>query len=257
MRRFLEIIPIIGVFVGTLVLVLAAVELGYRWARHRQANQELEKEAPVAAMVAATLGLLAFLLTFTFGIALDAYHARKLALVEEANAIRMTYRACDLIPQALRAETRGVLRQYVDERLRWANGQADQPGASANELLDRLWTAAGVAGAKNPGSVDVFLTYVGQVIELRSERLDVREQSKIPLAYWVILFIIAFLAFSGVGYHGGVAGTRRSPVMLAVALAFSAVIMVIVDMDSPEEGFIDVSQAPMVHLRTELARSNP
>jgi len=60
-----------------------------------------------------------------------------------------------------------------------------------------------------------------------------------------------------VGYHGGVAGTRRSPVMLAVALAFSAVIMVIVDMDRPEEGFIDVSQAPMVHLRTELARSNP
>lgn len=257
MERVFVGIPILVVFFGTLLLVLASVELGYRWAGARQAKQEIEKEAPVGAMVAATLGLLAFLLTFTFGIAADTYHTRRIALVAETNAIRMTYLLSDVIPEAHRAEIREVLRQYVDERLRWANNRTDQPDESADALLARLWNAAAAVGAENPGTVDVFLGYVGRIFELRYERKNVREQARIPVAYWVILFIIAMLAFAGVGYHGGVAGTRRSPVMLAVALAFSAVVLVIVDMDRPKEGFIDVSQQPMIDLRAELARTKP
>ena len=250
-------IPISVVFVGTLFLVLASVEAGYRWARKRQAKQDLEKEAPVGAMVGATLGLLAFLLAFTFGIAADAYHARKVALVEEANAIRMSYLLCATVPEKHRAEIHDVLRQYVDQRLRWANGQPDGPGASADELLDRLWKAAAVVGEQNPGEVDVFLGYVSKVIELRQERVMVRERSRIPGTYWAILLIIALLALSAVGYHGGVAGTSRSPVTLAVAISFSVVILVIADLDRPGQGFINVSQQPMVDLRAALAESKP
>jgi len=257
MTRLLAALPILGLFFATLVLVVASVEFGYRWARKRQARHEEEKEAPVGAMVAATLGLLAFLLTFTFGIAADSYHARKIALVDEADAIHLSYLLCDVIPEAHRMEIRGVLRQYVDERLRWASGEPDPPGASADELLDRLWKAAAAVGAANPGGVDVFLGYVTRVIDLRHERMNVRERSRIPTGYWVILFIVALLAFSAVGYHGGVAGTSRSPVMLAVALAFSAVILVIADLDFPGEGFIDVSQQPMADLRAALSAAKP
>jgi len=257
MDRFLADIPIFGFFVGTLLLVLASVEVGYRWGKKRQARRELEKEAPVGAMAGATLGLLAFLLAFTFGVAADAYQARKVALMEEANAIRMSYLLCGAIPVAHRAEIRGVLRQYVDERLRWAKGQPDEPGSSADALLDRLWQAAVVVGEQNPGGVDVFLGYVSRVIELRHQRMMVRERSRIPGAYWAVLFVIVLLALSAVGYHGGVAGTTRSPVMLAVAIAFSAVIMVIADLDRPGQGFINVSQQPMVDLRAKLAESKP
>ena len=100
MDRLFTDLPMWGVFVRTLVLVLASVEGGYRWARQRQKDRELEKEAPVGAMVGATLGLLAFLLAFTFGIAADAFHARKVALVNEANAIRMTYLLGSVTPEA-------------------------------------------------------------------------------------------------------------------------------------------------------------
>jgi hypothetical protein len=257
MHRFLLSIPVLGFFVGTLILVVASEELGYRWATKRRAERDTEKEAPVGAMVGAALALLAFLLTFTFGIAADAYHARRVALEEEADAIRLSYLLCDAIPDVHRMEIRDVLRQYVDQRLRWANGQPDPRGGSADELLARFWTAAAAVGLENPGSVDVFLGYVTRVIALRHERLNVREQSRIAVGYWVILYIVALLAFAAVGYHGGVAGTSRSPVVLAVALAFSAVIMVITDLDRPGEGFIDVSQRPMVELRAALAASKP
>ena len=106
MERLFDDLPLWGVFVATLLLVLAAVEAGYRLARQRQKVHELEKEAPVGAMVGATLGLLAFLLAFTFGIAADAFHARKEALVKEASAIRMTYLLSDVTPEAHRSEIR-------------------------------------------------------------------------------------------------------------------------------------------------------
>jgi hypothetical protein len=139
--------------------------------------------------------------------------------------------------------------------LRWANGQPDEPGASARNLLDRLWKTAAIVGAQNPGGVDVFLSYVGRVIELQQERLMVRERSRIPGLYWVVLYAIAVLGLFAMGYHGGVAGTSRSPVILAVAIAFSAIIMVIADLDRPGQGFINVSQAPIVDLRATLAES--
>lgn len=203
----------------------------------------------MGAMVGATLGLLAFLLAFTFGIAADAFHARKVALVDEANAIRMTYLLSSVTPEGHRSEIRTLLREYVDERLRWASGKQDEPGRSAKDQLDRLWTAASAVGVESPGNVDVFLGYVGRIIELQQERLMVRERSRVPGTYWIVLYVVAVLALAAVGYHVGIAGTSRSPVMLAVAFAFSAVIMVIADLDRPGEGFINVSQQPMIDLR--------
>ena len=211
----------------------------------------------MGAMVGATLGLLAFLLAFTFGIAADAFHARKVALVDEGNAIRMTYLLGSVIPEAHRSETRTVLREYVDERLRWASQKQDEPGRSVQDLLERLWKAAAAVGEKSPAEVDVSLGYVGKVVELQQQRVMVRERSRIPGAYWAVLCVVAVLALAAVGYHVGVAGTSRSPVMLAGPIAFSAIIMVIADLDRPGEGFINVSQQPMVDLREMLAASKP
>jgi hypothetical protein len=257
MEHLLADLPLWGIFVGTLLLVLASVEVGYRLARQRQKVHELEKEAPVGAMVGATLGLLAFLLAFTFGIAADAFHARKEALVKEASAIRITYLLSDVIPQAYRAEIRTVLREYVDERLRWADGQPDQRSNAARDLLDRLWNAAAAVGLQGPGQADVFLGYVGQIMELHDERVMVRERSRVPGTYWVVLYLLAVLALAAMGYHVGIAGTNRSPALLAVAIAFSAVILVIADLDRPGQGLINVSQEPMLELRATLAKSKP
>ena len=258
MDHFLLSIPLWGVFFVTLAIAGGSVEGGYVWAKRRQERSHGEKEAPVGTMVGATLGLLAFLLAFTFGIATDAFHARKVALVNEANAIRMTYLLTDAIPSAHRAEIRAVLREYVDERLRWADGKPNDPGKSAKELLDRLWKATAATAQAYPGNVDVLLEYAGRIVELEQERVMVRERSRIPATYWVVLTLIAVLALATVGYHCGVAGTSRSPAMIAVALAFSTVIMLIADLNRPGEGFINVSQQPMLDLRDYLgARTVP
>jgi hypothetical protein len=252
-------IPIWGFFIGTLLLVLVSVEAGYRWARYRQTRSQQEKEAPVGAMVGATLGLLAFLLAITFAMAADSFHARRVALLDEVNAIRTAYLRTDLIVEPQRTEVRKLLAEYVDERLHWVGvrGRAE-PSHSPKELHDRLWAqAAAVDFNSSSEVVSLFVESLNKVIDLHAERILVRERSRIPGTVWVVLYLVAVLTLAAMGYHGGVAGTCRSPVMLAVALAFSLVIVLIVDLDRPGEGLIDVSQQMMIDLRDSLADTSP
>jgi hypothetical protein len=217
----------------------------------------VEKEAPVGAMVGAMLGLLAFLLAFTFGMAADRYHDGKIALLDETNAIRATYWQAGMISEPHRSEVRRILRNYVEERLQWAGVEKNKAGNSWNDLLNQLWAQAVVVGAQNPGGVDVFLGSVSEVINLHAKRVMVRERSQIPGAFWASLYAVAILALSTMGYHSGVAGTNRTPVTIAVAVAFSVVIILITDLDRPKEGFINVSQQSMVDLRNWMTALRP
>ena len=74
------------------------------------------------------------------------------------------------------------------------------------------------------------------------------------LPIWAVLYAITMLSLASMGYHGGVAGTTRSPAMVAVAITFSLVIVVIADLDRPGEGWINVSQSQMVDLKRAFAR---
>jgi hypothetical protein len=249
-------IPLWGVFIATLLLVLLAVEGGYHWARSTH-RSTVEQVAPVGAMVGALLGLFAFLLTFTFGMAATRYHDRQLALLQETNAIRATYMQAEMLAEPHRTAVRTVLRNYVQERLQWVGVAKAQAGLSWHELLDQLWAQAAAVGAHNPGGVDVFLNSVSAVINLRAERMILRERSHIPSAFWAALYVVAILALAAMGYHGGVAGTHRSPVALAVAIAFAVVILLIAALDRPGEGLVNVSQQAMIDLHDWMARSNP
>ena len=245
-----------GVFLATSLYVLASAEAGYRLARSGRFGRG-EKPDPVGTIAEATLAFFAFLLAFTFGIAEDAYTARRAAMVEEAGTIRLTYLLSDVLPSPQRVEIRTLLRQYVDQRLRWDNGVADPAGNSAEALLSRLWQAAAMAGRQHPGEVDVFLTEVTRIIELEHERLMLREQNRIPIEFWFVVGLLTFLSAFAVGYHSGVAEASRSPALVVLAFALAAVIVVIVDLDRPGTGLIRVSERPMIELRAALLRSQP
>jgi hypothetical protein len=249
----LDALPFAAVFVVVLLAILAAADAGYRFGRYRRARTDEEKEAPVGAMVGATLALLAFLLAITFGMAGDEFHARKVAVMEEANAIRTAYLRAAVIPEPQRDDVRRLLRDYVGERLQWAGVEQHGPTRAAKELLQQLWNHAAAAAMRDPSDVTaLFIESVNGVIDAHAERVMVRERSRIPFGLWVALYAMAVLSLAAMGYHGGVAGTTRSPVMLAVALTFSMLIVVILDLDRPDEGWINVSQDAMLDLRAEL-----
>jgi hypothetical protein len=244
MQHLLDAIPIWGLFLLVLLVVLISIEVGYRRGRIVQQREvgKQEKEAPVGAMVGATLGLLAFLLAITFSIAEDSFNARKIALLEEANAIRTTYLQTAFIPEPNRDEVRRILRQYVDERLQWTGVPEVRNVQSATTLLDRLWAQVASVGdkARDVATVALFVDSANRVI------------SRIPRAMDAVVILLTILSFAGMGYHGGVAGTVRSPVMVIVAVSFSLVVMLIADLNRPGQGWINVDQDAMIDLRNSL-----
>lgn len=252
-----SLMPLWLLFAITLGAVLASIELGYRWADRRQARSRREVEAPIGAMVGSTLGLLAFLLAVTFGIASEAFHDRKVAVVDEANAIRTSYLQTALIPQPQRGRIRELLREYTNERLLLADVPKFPQARSAIVLQSLLWQQTAVVAQKSSDVVALFVESMNQTFDLRAQREMLRVRSRIPGGYIIALLAITALAHVAMGYHGGVAGTARSPVMLLVGIAFSLVILLVFDLDRPGEGLINVSQKSMIDLRNWMSTAQP
>jgi hypothetical protein len=250
----LDILPLWGLFVAILLLVLLSIEGGFRFGKYRRSRSEQEKEAPVGAMVGATLGLLAFFLAFTFGMAAERFDARRKVVLDEANAIGTTYLRAGMIPDR-REEIRALLRDYVDARLKAVQSGNITEGLRRSEnILDQLWAQAVVVGKQNPNSIVVglFVQSLNEVIDLHTKRVTAGLRNRIPGAIWFALLAVAAVALANMGYHAGLAGTRRSFAVLPVAFTFSAVIVLVADLDRPQEGALKVSQQALIDLRQSM-----
>lgn len=256
----LDIFPLWGLFAATLVGIVLSVEGGYRLGRWRHTRSDQEKEAPVGGMVAAELGLLAFLLAFTFGIAASRFDERRQVLMDETNAIGTAYLRATMLPEPHRVEVRRLLRAYVDVRI--AGVQEDSIGVAirrSEDMQGRLWAEAAAVAEQDPRSIPVglFIQALNEVIDLHAKRVQVGLRSRIPVTVWVVLFGVSVLSFGAMGYHGGLTGTTRSPSVLAMALTFAAVIWLVADLDRPHQGLLRVSQQAMIDLRNTMAAPSP
>lgn len=115
-NALIDALPLWGLFIAILGVVLISVECGYRLGKFRLSRREQEKEAPVGTMVGATLGLLAFILAFTFGLASSRVDNRRQLLLDEANALGTTYLRAGMLPE-WGEEVRRLLRDYKGHRL--------------------------------------------------------------------------------------------------------------------------------------------
>jgi hypothetical protein len=251
----LDSLPLWGLFGATVAVILLSVEGGYRLGWFRRLRSEQEKEGPVGAMVAATLALLGFLLAFTFGLAASRFEARRQVLLDEVNAIGTVYLRAGLLAEVPRAETRKLLREYVDARLEGVQpGKVEQAVRRSEELHGQLWAQAVAVGVKEPGSImaGLFIQSLNELIDLHSRRLLVGLRSRIPGIIWAALYLVTILTMAAVGYHAGLTRTSRSPAVLALALTFAAVMILIADLDRPQEGLLQVSQQAMIDLRNTV-----
>lgn len=255
--RLLDLFPLWGLFFATVALVGAAVEAGYRIGRYRRTLSGQEKEAPVGAIVAATLGLPAFMLAFTFGLAASRFDARRIVVLDESNAIGTTYLRAGMLPEPHGTECRRLLREYIDVRLQAPElADVSQAIAKSAELQRALWTQATDAAAKDPHSIvtGLFIQSLNEVIDLHSKRVMFALRNRIPEIVWGVLYLTIVLAMASLGYLEGLSRSSRSVAALALVLTFSVVNLLIADLDRPGEGLLRVGQRSMLDLRESLAK---
>jgi hypothetical protein len=250
----LDALPLWGVFIAILFIVLISVECGYGLGKYRRRRHEEEKEASLGTMVGATLGLLAFILAFTFGLAAARFDARRQVLLDEANAIGTTYLRAGMLPER-GEEIRALLRNYVDTRLEAVRSGNIAEGIRRSENLQhQIWADAEAVGQKNPNSIIVglFVQSLNEVIDLHAKRVQAGVRSRIPGAIWLGLFAVAALSLATMGYQAGLVGTRRSLAVFAVAFTFSVVIELIADLDRSQQGVLRVSQRALIDLQQSM-----
>ena len=144
----LDVIPLWVLFLGGSLLLYLALEGGYRLGMWRHAHVAEEKETPVGAMVGTILGLLAFLLAFTFGLGATRFEERRHTVLEEANAIATTYLRTRLLPEPQRSETARLLREYVDVRVQGVQEHKLEDLLARSEALQELLWAQAVKAAE-------------------------------------------------------------------------------------------------------------
>jgi hypothetical protein len=259
----LDALPLWAFFLSVCVIVWAALELGYRLGQWRHARAADEKDVPVGAIVATIFALLAFMLAFTFGMAASRFEERRQAVLHEANAIGTTYLRTRLLPEPQRSEIAALLREYVDVRLSGAGKGGDKQvidraDSRSEELQGQMWSKAMAVAEKNPTVMTgLFVQSLNETIDVHATNILVGVRSRVPLVIWIGLLGIAVLGMGSNGYHAGLSGTRRSPAMMALVLAFAGVLLLIADLDRPWEGALSTSQEALVDLQRSMKTPPP
>ena len=248
-------VPILIVFFATIAIVLIALEIGVFLGK-RSARRDNAKREVSGAMVSATMGLVAFMLGFTFNGAAGRHDARKSLVVDEANAIEVAWLRAAFLAEPDRTSMRETLREYVDLRLKAAAGDVEMAQAisQSHALQEKMWALAEDAGRKNPGSIAVglFIDAVNHTIDVHVKRVTVGLRNRVAPTIFVGLFLLMILGMGMIGAQVAHNAVRNRSVEIALALTFSIVLFLIVDLDRPMEGLIDVSQQAMVDVQTKL-----
>ena len=256
---WLEQIPLWGVFLLTVAVVLLSIGFGTFLGGRRRRQPDHEAESSLGTIIGATLGLLAFMLAFTFGIAAGRLQTRMQLLLDEVNAIGTTYLRAGLLLEPHRSEIQKLLREYVDIRANLAKESILQQTKKLQEALsrsetlhDQMWShAVAMAGADRNSEIDaLFISSLNEMIDLHNSRVTV-VQYRIPMAIWYALYLITILSMVAVGYQAGLSGKSSLKAGIVLALTFSVVILLIADLDRAT-GSLRVSQQPMLEFQKKL-----
>jgi hypothetical protein len=254
----LDGVPILLLIALFVAFNLVAYEVGYRaggWTKRREPDAD---EGATGLIVGAILGLMAFLLAIAMGMAADRFDNRRGLVLEEANAIGTAYLRAGYLSEPASSDSQDLLREYVP--LRIATSSADGFAAAIDEserIQAELWTIAeDVARTEGSDVTALYVESVNDVINLHEQRLVAGLYARVPPTVLWLLIIGVILSIGLVGYNAGMARKRSPLIAVALALSLGAVIWLVVDLDRPQDGLINVSQQPLIDLQERL-ESNP
>jgi hypothetical protein len=257
--RFLDDLSIVGIFIWTTAIITVATEFGNWLGKREYSNCPETGKIYTGPAVGATMGLLAFMLAFSFGSATSRYEDRKQLVLDEANAIGTTYLRADVLDQHYRAQARCLLKDYVTHRLEQAQRAAtsgidvNEVLHSAEETLTQLWQLAINATEQKPTPhTALYIAATNEVIDLHQERVTAAFQHQMPDVFWYALYFLVVITTMIGGYDAGVSGANRSfKVNMPVAIAFSIVLTLVVELDRPKSSLV-VTQQPLMDVRNSM-----
>lgn len=256
-RELMDSLPVWNILLFTIVAVLVAIELGYRTGRWRSQSQAFDSEALLSAMTGAHLGLLAFIMAFSFSMAAGHHSERKKFILEEANIISTAHLRAQLIAEPYRGGIGGHLGDYAALRAS-VNSTTDpkQLIADSEAIHTQLWQQArSMIAEAEPSEIDaLMIESLNALFDIHEKRVAAGLRNRVPPSIWVALFTLLVLSMAGIGYFSGMKGHRNPIASTGLALSFSMVLFLTADLDRPTSGLVQADSSAINTLSERLNR---
>ena len=259
-------LSIYSILLICLVTQIISIEIGFRFGEVRQGKPNKSQMAQVRAIMGASLGLLAFMLAFSFNAAQKHFEARTGAYMLEVSAIDSAFRGSDLIKKEEREVAKDLLRKFATLRVDTGRVAKENDMKRVVDMIreselihDQLWSLAerSMEGSGDGEDTGIFAQAVLAMIDAHDARIQYSFFNRIPPIIWLTLFGMAALSMAVMGYQAGLTGTRSSFATWTLALTFAFVMTLIADLDRPRMTFFKLNQDLMVELNNRMDGGNP
>ena len=90
------------------------------------------------------------------------------------------------------------------------------------------------------------------MIDVHLKRLTIGVRNRVVPTIWATLYLLLVVGMIMMGIQLGLSPARHFGLELALAATFALVMVLIADLDRPQEGLVRVSQQAMLDLQTKL-----
>jgi hypothetical protein len=260
MNSLLYQIPAIVITIILFTLMLIA-----NYASHYLRRRNLVKDPDQVAdglgpVEGSLLGLLALLLSFTFSMSAGKSDTRRQVIVQEANNISTAILRCDLYPDSIRKALRADFRQYVDARINYYKAGVNEAALNktlqqAGDISARIWARIMrlAQDKENTLRSQQMIPALNDMMDITTTR-DADRNAHVPESILWMLFLLTLAGSFVTGY--GAKDKRFNWVIVgSFALMTSLTIYLILDLDRPRRGIINMDQthSKIVELKLLLA----
>lgn len=240
-------------FVGMLLFL----QIGYRLGRRRKTAVPEASTDGFGAVDAAVFGLLGLIMAFTYSGAASRFDLRRGLIVQEANAIGTAYLRVDLLAPAEQPAIRALFRRYLDLRIEVYEKLPDLNAAmsvldEAGKVQQEIWSRSVKACLADPKSSVCVL-----VVPSLNEMFDIANARTrtafmhVPVTIVVLLFALSLFGSLLAGFAMSPLKRRDTLHVLMFALAISASVYTVLDLEYPRYGLINlkVTDQAIIDLR--------
>jgi hypothetical protein len=250
----LDEIPLVAIAPLFFLATLAFYEIGYRVGRWREERAEGEVSGPTGMIVGSILALIAFLLAVAMGMAADRFDTRRALVLQEANSIGTTLLRAEYLPASYSTQLQALLREYVPLRIADDPDELETKIRRSVEIHNEAWTITKRLAAEHGDLpvVAIFIESLNETIDLNESRITAGLYARVPpTVIWLLVSGVVF-GVGMVGFNAGLTGRRSAISAVVLALALSAVLALVIDLDRPGDGIIRTSQQPLIDLQNSL-----
>lgn len=238
---------------AVIIVVLFILMLLFNWAGFSIHKKQIAKNSVYASeglgpVEGSLLGLLALLLSFTFGMSASRYDSRRQTIIEEANDIGTAVLRCDMYPDSIRQILRADFKNYIDARVAYYKAGTDaaknqEAIKDAEKYSAKIWALVMEQSRDKENTLrsQQMIPAVNSVIDIVSTG-DSLKNATVPDSILWFLFLLILTASLIVGYSSSHKKINHV-VVGGFALMTVLTVFLILDLDRPRRGIINTDAA--------------